>query len=64
MAKRVYEIQEYVVNINGNDETRKVAIYYDTLGAEVTRVFYVDGDELISGYVEKSSVISQQQDEE
>ena len=63
MAKSVYEIQEYVVNIDGNDETRKVVIYYDALGSEVTRTFYVDGDEFISGYVEKNSVISAQQDE-
>lgn len=64
MSKKAYEIQEYVVTIDGNDETRKVAIYYDILGAEVTREFYVDGNETLPGYVEKNSVIAEQQDEE
>lgn len=64
MAKRVYVIQEYVVNIDGNDETRKVVIYYDALGAEVTREFYFPDLGIRSGYVEKSSVVSEQQDEE
>lgn len=64
MGKRVYEIQEYIVTIDGNDETRKVAIYYDALGAEVTREFFIDGNETLPGYVEKSSVVSEQQDEE
>jgi hypothetical protein len=64
MAQKVYDIQEYVVNINGNDETRKVAIYYNSVGIEVTREFFNDGNETLTGYVEKNSVISVQQDEE
>ena len=62
MAKNVYEIRDYVVNINGNDETRSEIVYYDALGAEVTRALYTSIDDILPGYVEKSSVISEQQD--
>jgi len=62
MAKSTYEIREYVVNIDGNDETRSVIVYYDALGAEVTRAFYTGIDDILHGYVEKSSIIAEQQD--
>ena len=62
MAKRTYDIQEYVVNIDGNDETRNVIIYYDEIGAEFTREFYLEGNQILPGYIEKNSVISEQQD--
>ena len=62
MAKRTYDIQEYVVNIDGNDETRNVIIYYDEIGAESTREFYLEVNQILPGYIERNSVISEQQD--
>lgn len=62
MGNRVYEIQDYVVIVNDVEETRKVIIYYDEIGVEVTREFYIESGEILPGYVEKNSVISDQQD--
>lgn len=62
MTKRTYDIQEYTVNIDGNDETRNVIIYYDEIGIEFTREFYLEGNQILPGYVERNSVISEQQD--
>lgn len=62
MAKRTYEIQEYTVTIDSIEETRNAIIYYNEIGAEVTREFYIEGAEILPGYVEKNSVISDQQD--
>jgi len=62
MAKSTYEIQEYTVEIDGNYEIRNVIIYYDGMGIEVTREFYIEGNTILPGYVERNSVISDQQD--
>lgn len=64
MTKRTYEIQEYKVTIGSIEETRNAIIYYNETGVEVTREFYIGGDEILPGYVEKSSVTSDQQDPE
>lgn len=62
MSNKVYEIQDYTVIINDVEETRKTIIYYNKIGEEITREFYIEGDEILAGYVEKNSVISEQQD--
>lgn len=62
MSKKVYEIQDYTVSINDIEETRKAIIYYNEIGVEATREFYIEGGEILPGYVEKNSVISDQQD--
>ena len=64
MTKRTYEIQEYKVTIGSIEETRNAIIYYNEIGVEVTREFYIGGDEILPGYVEKNSVTSDQQDPE
>jgi hypothetical protein len=64
MTKRTYEIQEYTVLIEGIEETRNAIVYYDEIGLEVTRELYTEPTDMLSGYVEKSSIVAEQQDEE
>jgi len=64
MAKRTYEIQEYTVLIEDIEETRNSIVYYDEIGLEVTRELYTEPGDILSGYVEKSSIVAEQQDPE
>ncbi len=46
-----FEIQDYTVNVNGVDENRKMIIYYDLDGTELTRErYYGESDSIPDGY--------------
>ena len=62
MKKKIYEIKYYTVNIDDIEEIRRTIIYYNEIGIEITREFYVDDMIIPSGYVEKNSLVSEQQD--
>jgi hypothetical protein len=65
MAKKTYEINEYIVLFeNGVEEIRNSITYYNELGMEITKEFYFPNIGIRSGYVEKSSVVADQQDPE
>jgi hypothetical protein len=62
MAKKTYELQNYTVIIDGIEEIRTSVVYYNEIGLEITREFFIDENSILPGYIERNSVIAEQQD--
>ena len=62
--KGTYEILEYIAITSNGNENRQMIVYYSNEGKEETRELYYSGYVIQRGYAERSSVISDQQDEE
>jgi hypothetical protein len=62
--KGTYEIKDYEVALGEITETRQAIIYYNTFGVEETGERYTDDYIIQAGYVERNSIVAEQQDEE
>jgi hypothetical protein len=62
--KGTYEIKDYEVALGEITETRQAIYYYNTFGAEETRERYTNDYIIQVGYIERNSVIAEQQDED